>query len=38
MARSKTYFRPMRSKKSGKKTNKRIQENHILLKKLTNGN
>jgi hypothetical protein len=28
--------RPMRSKKSGRKTSKRIEKNHEVLKKLSN--
>ena len=34
MARSKKKFKPMRSKRSGMKTNKRINENNKILKKL----
>jgi len=33
MARTKKFFKPMRSKKSGRKTNKRISENNQILKK-----
>lgn len=35
MARSKKTFKPMRSKKSGVKTNKRISRNIKILKKLS---
>lgn len=35
MARSKKTFKPMRSKKSGVKTNKRIMRNIEILKKLS---
>ena len=34
MARSKKTFKPMRSKKSGVKTQKRIKLNNDILKKL----
>jgi hypothetical protein len=33
MARSKKTFKPRKSVKSGKKTNKRINENILILKK-----
>lgn len=33
MARTKKFFKPMKSKKSGRKTNKRILENNQILKK-----
>ncbi len=33
MARTKKFFKPMRSKKSGRKTNKRITTNNIVLKR-----
>lgn len=33
MARTKKFFKPMRSKKSARKTNKRISENNQILKK-----
>lgn len=35
MARSKKKFKPMRSKRSGMKTNKRINENNKILKKFS---
>lgn len=34
MARSKSSWRPMRSRKSGKKTNKRVAENIKVIKQL----
>ena len=33
MARTKKFFKPMRNKKSGRKTNKRITANNIVLKR-----
>ncbi len=33
MARTKKFFKPTRSKKSGRKTNKRIATNNQILKK-----
>lgn len=35
MARNKKTFKPMRSKRSGMKTNKRIASNNKVLKSLT---
>lgn len=35
MARAKKTFKPMKSKKSGVKTNKRIKQNIEVLKKLS---
>ena len=35
MARAKKTFKPMKSKKSGVKTNKRVTQNNIILKKLS---
>jgi hypothetical protein len=35
MARSKHTFKPQRSKKSGVKTQKRINENNEILKRMT---
>lgn len=38
MARSKNTWRPMRSRKSGKKTDKRVAENIKVIKRLLNVN
>lgn len=38
MARSKTAWRPLRSRKSGRKTNKRVAENIKVLKNLLASN
>ena len=38
MARSKTTWRPLRSRRSGKKTNRRVAENIKVIKQLLNSN
>lgn len=38
MAKSKTTWRPLRSRKSGRKTNKRVAENIKVLKQLLASN
>ena len=38
MARSKNTWRPMRSRKSGRKTNKRVAENLKVIKQLLTVN